>query len=105
MKPHLQGIEIKPVECGNHDFTVKHAAVSQGAEKRIVQLGKVPIERSQIAALNEDLTRAAKDNRPKPVPLRFVEEGVANRKLRSGLRKHRLDRRRNDKGARGHALA
>ena len=69
-------------------------AVRPGAAKqRVVQVGKVAIERPQIAALDEHVVAAAKDDGAKAVPLRLVEEPVAGGKLRRELREHRLDRR------------
>ena len=43
-------------------------------EQRVVQLGKVAIERPQIAALDEDLAAAAEHDRAETVPLGLVEE-------------------------------
>ena len=63
-------------------------------EKRVVQLGKVAIERPQIAALDEHVGSAAKHDRAKPVPLRLVQERPALGKLLGELREHRLDGRR-----------
>ena len=62
MQAHLQGIEVEPVRCGDHDLAVEHAAVGQTGPKRVVQLGKVAIERLEVAALDEDVVAAAKDD-------------------------------------------
>ena len=67
-------------------------------EQRVVQLGKVAIERPQVAALDVHLGAAAKDDRAEAVPLRLVQEAVAGGKLVGELREHRLDRRREDEG-------
>ena len=64
------------------------------SSKRLVQLGKVAVERPQVAALDEHVARAAKDDRAKAVPLRLVEKAVAGGQLVGELREHRLDRRR-----------
>ena len=66
-------------------------------EQRVVQLGKIAIERPQVAALDEDVGRAAKDDRAKAVPLRLVQERWPRRQLVGQLREHRLDRRRDRK--------
>ena len=57
-----------------------------------MQLGEVPIERTQVAALDVNVRFAAKHDRAKAVPLRLVEER-AGRQIVGELREHRLDRR------------
>ena len=64
------------------------------SRKSVVQLGKVAIERPQVAALDEDVGLAAKDDRAEAVPLRLEQEAVARGELVGELREHRLDRRR-----------
>ncbi len=65
------------------------------SRNRLVQLGEVAIERPQVAALDEDVRIAAKDDRAKAVPLRLVQKPAARRKRVGQLGEHRLDRRRN----------
>ena len=60
-----------------------------------MQLGEIPIERPQVAALNEDALLAAKDDRPKTIPLGLVQEIAGGRQLIGELREHRLDWRLN----------
>jgi hypothetical protein len=102
MQAELQRIEIEPLGGRNHDLAVDHAARRQLAREQLVQLGKIAIEGTQIAALNEHLRRAAKDDRAKAVPFRFVEKAVADGKLLRQLGQHRLYGRLD--GKTGHSL-
>src|SRR2546422_9620845 len=96
MQPQLQRVEVEPVRCRDHDLAVDHTAVRQAREKRRMELRKVPIERPQVPALDENLGSAAKDNRAKSIPFGLVQER-ARRKLLGELREHRLDRWRDGK--------
>ena len=91
MQPKLQRIEIETLAPGNHDLAIEHAARRKPVEKQLMQLGKIPIERPQIAALDEHVGSTAKDNRAKTVPFRFVEKRSALGKLVGQLGEHRLD--------------
>ena len=74
MQTLLQGIEVESRACGHHDLAIDDAAGGQTLRKQVVQLGKVSIERTQLAALNHHLPAVAKDQRAKAVPLRLEEE-------------------------------
>ena len=93
MEPHLERVEIEPSRRGDHDLAVEDRAGRQAGQEGVVQLWKVAIERPQVAALDEDLVRAAKDDGAKAVPFRLVEERVAGREIRGDFREHRLDGR------------
>ena len=103
MQPQLKRVEIETAGRGDHDLAVDHAAVRQAGEERRVQLGKVPVERPQVAALDEHVPAAAEHDRAKPVPFRLVQKAVAGRKLCRQLGEHRLDRRNDSKLGHGHA--
>jgi hypothetical protein len=47
VQPQLQRLESEPAGRGNHDLAVDDAAVGQPLDQRVVQLGKVAIERPQ----------------------------------------------------------
>ena len=64
------------------------------SKQRVVKLGKVAIERPEVAALNVDVGLAAKDDRPEAVPFGLVEEAAAGWQRLGELREHRLDWRR-----------
>ncbi len=68
MQPQLQRVEIEAVRGGDHDLAVEHAAAGQPLEKRVVQLGKIALERPRIAALDEELGSAMEHERAKAVP-------------------------------------
>src|SRR5438552_9414617 len=74
------------------DFAVDHDAVRELFEEHLVQLRKVAIERSKIAALNIDVVLASKNYRAKAIPFRFVQESAARRQRVGQLGEHRLDR-------------
>ena len=81
MKPHLQRVEIEPVRRRNHDLAVHDAVVGQRREKGVVQVREVPVQRTQIAALDEQIVAAPEHNGAKPVPFRLVQESVSGRQL------------------------
>ena len=97
MKPKLERVEIEAAGRGNHDLAVDDAAGRQPGEQRGVELGKVPIQRPQITALDEDVGIPAKNNCAKSVPFGLVQESSTGRKLLGELREHRFDRRRDGK--------
>ena len=97
VQAHLEGIEIEPVRRGDHDLAVEYAAVGQPGPQRVVQLREIPIERFEVAALDEDFVAATKDDGPKAVPFGFEEKSVADRDLRGELGQHGLDWRRERK--------
>ncbi len=97
MQAHLESVEVQAVRRGDHDLAIQNRAVRQPGPQRVVQLRKIPIERLEIAALDEDLVAATKDNGPKAVPLGFEEKPVADRDLRGELGEHGLDWRRDRK--------
>ena len=92
VQPQLQRVEVEPARRRDHDLAVDHAAVRQGLEQDGMQFREVAIERPQIAALDEDLGAAAKDDGAKAVPLRLVEVR-SDREIAGELGEHRLDRR------------
>ena len=102
MESHLERVEVEPTRRGDHDLAIHHRPPGQTGQKGGVQLGKVAVERPQVAALNEHVVRAAKDDRPEPVPFRLVEKGVAGGELCGELGEHRLDWRRDRKRVRRH---
>ena len=100
MQSQLQGIEVEAARRGDDDLAVNDAVVREARQQRVVQLGKIPIERPQVAALDEHLAAAAKDNGAKAVPLRLVQERAAGRQRVRELGEHRLDRRGDGKRGR-----
>jgi len=59
-----------------------------------VQLREVTVERPQVAALDKNVRRAAKDDGAKSVPFRLEEKCPGDRQIVGQLGEHRLDRRR-----------
>src|SRR5262249_42095634 len=82
----------EPARRGDDDLAVDDAARRKREKQRGVQLGKVAVERPQVAALHEQLGAAAKNDRAKTVPLRLVEKRPGGQRVRQ-LGEHRLDRR------------
>ena len=100
MQPQLQGIEVEAARRGDDDLAVDDTVVREIRQQRVVQLGKVPIERPQVAALDEHVAAAAKHDRAKAVPLRLVEERAAGWQRVGELGEHRLDGRGDGKRGR-----
>ena len=98
MQPQLERVEVESMIGGDDDLAVDHASLRQSVQQRVVQLGKVPIERPQIAALDVDVRFAAEHDRAEAVPLRLVQEIAGLGKRLGELREHRLDRRLDRKG-------
>src|SRR2546423_7553141 len=90
MEPHLQRVEVEASRGRDHDLAVDDAIVRQLLEQRIVQLGKVAIERPQIAALDVEVVAAAEHDRAESVPLRLVQVRSFRWERLGQLRKHRL---------------
>ena len=74
MQPHLQRVEVEAARRRDDDLAVEDTAGGQLRVEDVVQLGKVAIERPQVAALDVDVVRAAKHERAKAIPLRLEEE-------------------------------
>src|SRR5262245_27529170 len=93
MQSHLKRIEVESVGRRDHDLAVHDAVRWKVGEQMVVQLGKIAIERAQVAALDEHVVVTAKDDGPKPVPFRLVEKAFTMRELVGKLGEHRLDGR------------
>jgi hypothetical protein len=93
VQSQLKSVEVEPARSRDHDLTVDDATIGQAAQEGVVQLGKVAVERPQLAALNEDIRAATEHDGPKSVPLRLVQEGAIDRELFRQLGEHRLERR------------
>src|SRR6188474_779112 len=108
MQPELKCVEVETVATRDHDLAIEDAPRRQSREQYIVQLWEVAIQRTEIAALNEDVGVVAKHDRAESIPLRFVEVAAAGGQLLCELCEHRLDwwcRGRGGfalRGARGH---
>ena len=89
----LQGVEVEPVVGGDHDLAVDDGALRERRLERLDQLREVALERERVAARDVDVVAVAKDDRPKPVPLRLVEPLALAWDVRRGARQHRLERR------------
>src|SRR5688572_12882618 len=93
MQPHLQRVEIEAAFRRNHDLSVDNAAVRQCSKKGVVELGKVAVQRPQVAALNINVALAAIDDGAEAVPLGLVEEPSTGRERLGQLGEHGLDGR------------
>jgi hypothetical protein len=93
MQSQLQPIEIEAVIMSDHDFSIQHALRRQSRKQRVDQFGKVPVQRLLVAALNENLSPVAENERPKAIPLGLKDPVVAGRQFRNPFGKHRQHRR------------
>ena len=105
MQPELERVEIEPLRRGDHDLPVDHTVSRQSLQQRVVQLGEIAVERAEVAALDEEVGRAAKDDGAEPVPFRLEENGPGRRQRVGQLGEHRLDRRRDREGGAGELSA
>src|SRR5690349_19444233 len=104
MQPHLQRIEIETLGRGDHDLAVHDAAVRELRQEYVVELGEVAIERTEIAALDEDVAAAAKHDGAKAVPLRLEQERALGRNVLRELCQHGFDGRDDWKCVRRHGF-
>src|SRR5262245_28787747 len=91
MEPQLERIEVEPPRRGDHNLAVDDGSFRKPVDKRLMQLGEVTIQRTQIAALNVDVALGAEDNRSKAVPLGLEDEAAAGRQRICQLGQHRLN--------------
>jgi hypothetical protein len=105
MQPELERIEIEPVRRGDHDFPVDHTVSRQLFQERVVQIGEIAVERAEVAALDEQVGRAAKDDGAESVPFRLEKDGPGGGQCVGQLGEHRLDRRRDREGGAGTSSA
>src|SRR5262245_52245454 len=94
MQALLQRVEVETPRRGDDDFAVHDAAIGQAGQQRLVQLGKVAIERPEVTALDEHVATAAKHDGAKAIPFGLVKKSVALWQLVGEFGEHRLDRRR-----------
>ena len=92
MQPELQRVEIEAARGDDDDLAIDDATRRQPLEQCVVQLGKIAIERLQIAALDVDVARREKRSREsRPIwartDSRHPRQGVGD------LGQHRLDGR------------
>ena len=76
MEPHLQGVEVEPLRVAMTISPSTTRPAGRALSATSCTSGKIAIERLQVAALDEDVIGAAKNDRAKPVPLRLVQERV-----------------------------
>src|SRR5689334_16738877 len=93
MEPQLQLLELEPAVSRDDDLSVEHTALRQLRAERDDELGKIAIERLEIAALREDVVAVAEHERAEAVPLRLVDPSRPFRELVTRRGEHRLERR------------
>ena len=95
VKALLQRVEVEASGADDDDLAIDDRAVGKERDQRAAQLGKVAVERAQVAALDRNLARPRpKDDGTKAVPLGLELVAAARRQRVDGLGQHRLDRRR-----------
>src|SRR5262245_27268583 len=93
MQPKLQQIEIQSVRRDDHDLAVDDRPDRELLEQRVMKLGKVPVERPEVPALNVDVGFAAEDDGAEAVPFWLVQEPTAGWQRLGKLREHGFYRR------------
>ena len=92
MQAQLQRVEVEAACRGDDDLAVNDASRRQGMRERGTELGKVAVQRAEIATLDVDTRLAAKDDGPEPVPLGFKRHGTLRRQVFGDGGEHRFDR-------------
>ena len=93
MDPEQQRLELQPLWTGDDHLAVQDASFRQLLAERGRKLGKVAIQRLELAALRIDLVSVSKDERAEAVPFRLEEPAVAGRQRVGELGQHRLEGR------------
>ena len=88
MYPLGQRIEVETGWSGDDDLAVEDTTIRNLSQQRLDQFGEVPVERLLVATPQHDVRPVSKDDAAKPVPLRFVEEPLADRELAHQLGQH-----------------
>jgi hypothetical protein len=81
VQAQLERVEVQPVRRRDHNLSVDDAALRERTQERLVQLGKVAIERAQVAALDVDVGGGTEHDRAEAVPLRLEQEAVVGGQL------------------------
>src|SRR5690348_15939061 len=97
MQSQLQCVEIESALGRDYDLTIDYRILGDALEQSVVQLRKVAIERSRVAALNVERVCLPEYDRPEAVPLRFVEI-IADGQLIRELGEHGFDWRFQGRG-------
>src|SRR4029078_11003098 len=84
----------------NHDLAIDDRSWWELGERRVMKLGKVAIQRTEIATLDEDfVARTATYERSEAVPFRLVEKRAGGHGVHH-FGQHRFDRHVDGKGHR-----
>src|SRR4026209_366833 len=92
MKTELERIEVESMRAGDDDLSIQHAVERKVGKQRLAKLREIAIERSQVAALNEEVGIMSEHNRAKAIPLRLVQKPARSRQRVRKLSQHRLNR-------------
>src|SRR5262249_21848047 len=74
MQPQLKRIKVQSSVTGDDDLAIHHAVGRQCFEQCGVKLGKITVQRAQVAALHKKILRTAEYDCAKTVPLRLEQE-------------------------------
>src|SRR5207237_3280317 len=92
VQAQLQRVEIQAAWTGDNDLAVDNAVVRKPVDERVVELRKIAVERTRVAALDEHIALRTEDDRAKAVPLGLVEDLTLGRDRFRHLGEHRFDR-------------
>src|SRR5678815_5687780 len=91
MKTQLQRIEVETVGRCDDDLAIDDALRRQPFDQRVVQLGEIAIERTEVPALDVHVALRAEHDGAEAVPFRLEQEAVAFGDRVNELGQHRLD--------------
>ena len=77
METQLQRLEVETGFARDDELAVDDGSRGKRGQNRRLELGEVPVERLQIAALHQPLRAVAEDQHTEPVPLRLVKPAFA----------------------------
>src|SRR5262249_24683394 len=93
MQAELQEVEVETAGPDDDDLAVHHATLREVRGEREPEVGKVTVERPQVAALGVDVITGLEGDGTEAVPLRLEEPAVPCRQIIRALYQHRLDGR------------
>src|SRR4051794_13733854 len=91
MDTQQQRVEVETLRSRDHHFAIEDGPRRELRSKRLLQLGKIAIERLQVTALNEQLDTVPEHQGAKTVPLGLEEPPVIGRQVAREPRQHRLN--------------
>ncbi len=94
MDPQQQRLEVQAIGPRDDDLAVEHAALGEPLPEWPGHLREVPVERLEVAALEQHLVTVAEADGPKAIPLGLEQPAISLGQAIRWLGQHGLQGRR-----------